>query len=100
MSLGRTCAYALAAAGANAAIVDVREDVGQRTAASIRALCVDVFFVHCDVSDKAQVQDMTGAVVNRCGRMDIGINNPGFGMAPGGSEILEPDKWERILTST
>jgi NAD(P)-dependent dehydrogenase (short-subunit alcohol dehydrogenase family) len=97
MGLGRACATALAMGGANVAIVDLDEKVGLRTAASIKAQGVDSCFVRCDVSEKQQVQDMTAAVVKRFGRLDIGINNAGFGIALGGSETLAQSEWDRVM---
>lgn len=95
--LGRACANVLAMAGANVAIVDVLEEVGLKTAASIKAQGVDAFFVRCDVSNKQQVQEMTAAVVERFGRLDIGVNNAGFGIPVGGSETLEQSDWDRVI---
>jgi NAD(P)-dependent dehydrogenase (short-subunit alcohol dehydrogenase family) len=97
MGLGRACADALAMAGANVAIVDINEAVGERTAASIRARGTDSFFVRCDVADKVQVTGMAAAVVRRFGRLDIGINNAGYGLPEGGSETLDLAAWERLM---
>ena len=97
MGLGRACAHALAMGGANVAIVDVNEEMGRKTATAIEAQGVKSVFVHCDVSDKLQVQDMTAAVVERFGGLDIGVNNAGFGIMPGGSETLEQSEWDRVL---
>ena len=97
MGLGRACANALAMAGANVAIVDMNEKVGVKTAAAIKAQGVDSFFIPCDVSDKEQVQRMTAAVVKRFGRLDIGVNNAGFGIAVGGAETLELSQWDRVV---
>jgi NAD(P)-dependent dehydrogenase (short-subunit alcohol dehydrogenase family) len=98
MGLGRACATALAMGGANVAIIDLHETLGRKTAAAMREQGVDAFFVRCDVSDKRQVQDMTAEVVERFGRLDIGINNAGFGLTKGGSEVLAQDEWERVIS--
>jgi NAD(P)-dependent dehydrogenase (short-subunit alcohol dehydrogenase family) len=97
MGLGRACAHALAMGGANVAIVDVNEKLGERTAADIRARGVDSFFIRCDISRQAQVQGMVESVVRRLGRLDIGVNNAGIGLPVGGSEILPLSDWARIL---
>jgi NAD(P)-dependent dehydrogenase (short-subunit alcohol dehydrogenase family) len=97
MGLGRACAIALAMGGANVAIVDVNEKMGLNTSAALRALGVEAFFVRCDVSNKEQVEEMTRTVVERFGHLDIGINNAGFGIPPGGSETLVQSEWDRVL---
>lgn len=97
MGLGRACAKALAMGGANVAIVDLNERVGRRTVSEIASLGVDSFFVQCDVAERAQVQEMTADVVRRFGRIDIGINNAGFGPDVGGSETLEQDVWNKVV---
>jgi NAD(P)-dependent dehydrogenase (short-subunit alcohol dehydrogenase family) len=40
---------------------------------------------------------MTAALVERFGRLDIGVNNAGFGIPVGGSETLEQSAWERVM---
>ncbi len=97
MGLGRAMATALGMAGANVAIVDVNEAVGEKTAAAIRARGVDSFFVRCDVSDRRQIARMTEAVAGRFGRLDIGVNNAGYGLPEGGSETLDLADWNRVM---
>jgi NAD(P)-dependent dehydrogenase (short-subunit alcohol dehydrogenase family) len=97
VGIGRACATALAMGGANVAIVDLDDTVGLKAAASIKAKGVDSLFVRCDVADKQQVQEMTDAVVKRFGRLDIGINNAGFGIKPGDSETLKQSEWDRVM---
>jgi len=97
MGLGRAMATALARAGANVAIVDVNETVGEKTAATIRAYGVDSFFIRCDVSEQRQIARMTEAVVGRFGRLDIGVNNAGYGLPEGGSETLDLSDWNRVM---
>jgi NAD(P)-dependent dehydrogenase (short-subunit alcohol dehydrogenase family) len=95
--LGRACANALAMGGANVAIIDLNEDVGLRTVAAIKSHGVDAFFVRCDVSNQEQVHAMAEAVVNRYGRLDIAVNNAGFGIPVGGSETLAQAQWDRVI---
>ena len=97
MGIGRACATALAMGGADVAIVDLNEGLGNKAAESIKALGGDAFFVSCDVSDEQQVKTMTDTVVERFGRLDIGINNAGFGILPGGSETLAKDNWDKLI---
>src|SRR5688500_4565187 len=76
--LGRACAYALAMSGANVAIVDVDEEVGSGTVASIRGMGREAIFVRCDIADPVQIQAMVDTVARRFGRLDIAVNNAGI----------------------
>ncbi|GFE90803.1 3-oxoacyl-ACP reductase [Steroidobacter agaridevorans] len=97
MGLGRACATALAMAGANVAVLDIEESSAVKTVEKLRSRGVDSFFVHCDVSNKAQVRAAVAAVVARFGRLDIAINNAGFGIPVGGSENLAQEEWNRVI---
>lgn len=97
MGLGRACAKALAMGGANVAIVDLNERVALRTVSEIKSFGVNSFFVRCDVTDRAQVQEMTATVAKQFGRIDIGVNNAGFGPDVGGSESLDQRVWDSVL---
>jgi len=96
VGIGRGCALALAGAGADVAIVDIDEQVGQKTADEIKATGRDSLFVRCDVTKKDQVQAMVREVVERFGRLDIGINNAGIGIL-GADEELEKADWDKVI---
>lgn len=79
--LGRACALGLAEAGADVAVVDIQDALGEQVVAEIRTLGRDAFFVHCDVNDHAQVAAAVAATVARWGHLDIAHNNAGGGAA-------------------
>ena len=96
VGIGRACAMALAGAGADVAIVDVDEKTGRKTAEELKALGRDSVFVTCDVTSKAQVQGMVKAVVERFGRLDIGVNNAGIAIL-GADEELDQAAWDKVI---
>ena len=96
VGIGRACAVALAGAGADVAIVDVDEETGPKTADEIKAMGRDSLFVPCDVTSKAQVQDMVKAVVAAFGRLDIGVNNAGIAIL-GADEELDQADWDKVI---
>jgi len=96
VGIGRACAVALAGAGADVAIVDVDEKTGRKTADELKALGRDAVFVTCDVTSKAQVQGMVKSVVERFGRLDIGVNNAGIAIL-GADEELDQDAWDKVI---
>jgi len=97
MGIGRACATALAMGGADVAIIDLNEEAGEKAVETIKKMGKNAFFVRCDISSKEQIQDMMAAVIEQFGRLDIAINNAGFGIAPGGSETLEKDAWDKVI---
>ena len=96
VGIGRGCALALARAGADVAIVDIDGKTGPKTAEEIQAGGRDALFVHCDVTQKDQVQSTVGRVVEHFGRLDIGINNAGIGIL-GADEDLEQADWDKVI---
>ncbi len=96
VGIGRGCALALARAGADVAVVDIDEKTGTKTAEELKAGGVDSLFVSCDVTKKEQVQSMVRQVVERFGRLDIGVNNAGIGIL-GADEELEQADWDKVI---
>ena len=98
VGVGRACAIALARAGADIAIVDVNRHVGEKTAASLRELGVEVSYIQCDISDQLQVESMVNTVVERFGRIDIVINNAGIGVEHSEDESFELTDWDKLMS--
>ena len=96
VGIGRACAVALAGAGADVAIIDIDAETGPKTAEAIKAMGRDSLFVRCDVTSKAQVQDMVKAVVAAFGRLDIGVNNAGIAIL-GADEELDQVDWDKVI---
>ena len=96
MGIGRACAFALATAGADVAIVDVNEDIGNKTAASIKAMGRDAMFIRCDVTDSVQIHTMIESVARRFGRLDIAVNNAGL-YRPGADETQSKQDWDQVV---
>lgn len=94
--IGRTCAIALASAGADVAIIARNEAVGERTVATLRNLGRDALFVHCDISDQKQVKAMMEIIIRRFGRLDIAINNAGTYRC-GVDESQSKADWDHVI---
>jgi len=76
--LGRAMAQAFAAAGANIALLDLREADCADAQAACSALGVQAQSFACNVSDEHQVSDVMAAVVQRFQRLDVLVNNAGI----------------------
>jgi len=84
--IGEACARRFAREGAKVVIADVADVPGQALAAELGAL-----FVHCDVSDKAQVDAVVAATLKAHGRIDVLVNNAGIFRAAEFLDITEAD---------
>ena len=96
VGIGRGYAIALASAGADVAIVDIDDKVGPKTAKEIQAMGRDSLYIHCDVTNREQVQAMVQAVVQRFGRLDIAVNNAGIAIL-GADETLQQKDWDKVI---
>ncbi|GAK72977.1 putative oxidoreductase [Agrobacterium rubi TR3 = NBRC 13261] len=95
--IGKALAEALAAHGADVAIV-VRSsmDRAEVLVNELKATGVDSFAIQADVSDEADVQRMTDAVIARWGRIDILVNNAGI-VLPAAAEECGLDTWRQTM---
>ncbi len=96
--IGRASAIALAKAGADVAVIDVKDDLGRETTEAIRALGRTSTFIHCDVSDPEQVSAMVEEVIRKLGCLHIAHNNAGVGGEP--IPLMDDgaiDEWKRVM---
>lgn len=84
--IGEACVRRFAREGAHAVIADVDDTHGQALAAELGAL-----YVHCDVGDKAQVDNLVAKTLARHGRIDVLVNNAGIFKAADFLEVTEAD---------
>lgn len=79
--IGRSCALALAEAGADIALGlrDINQDHG--VAEEIRTLGKEAFPVQMDVSDIRQIKKAVKEIINEFNRIDILVNNAGIAPA-------------------
>lgn len=94
--IGRAAALALAQGGADVAIADLNEDVGNKTVAAIQELGRDSHFVWCDVAEPGSVHAMIETVVRRFGRLDIAVNNAGS-IRSGDDESQSKEDWDQVI---
>ena len=76
--LGAGMAEALLRAGAAVAIADIREDIGQATAATLAKSGATARFVPLDVTDEASWEVAITRTIDELGGLDIVVNNAGI----------------------
>ncbi len=96
--LGVTMAETLAGAGAQVALVARSAEKLQRVAEKIEKNGGNASVFACDVGDSAQVAKMAAAIIAKCGRVDIVVNNAGVA-AEGGAmpELVPNDLFEQTV---
>lgn len=95
---GRAIAVIFASEGATVFAVDRRMGSLEETLARAGKAGGAVEPFIADVSDPEQVGQMTGACLERHGRIDILVNNVG-GSSPGGASELALEDWQRQLNA-
>lgn len=84
--IGEACARRFARESAHVVIADMADAPGQALARELGAL-----YLHCDVSDKAQVDAVVAATLQKHGRIDVLVNNAGIFRAADFLDITEAD---------
>ncbi|MQB07960.1 SDR family NAD(P)-dependent oxidoreductase [Agrobacterium tumefaciens] len=91
--IGRATAELFARHGARVVVADVNAEAANAVAKDIRGEAIGV---KVDVSSAAEVEAMVASVVDKYGRIDVLINNAGFGIRGNVVTITETD-WDRIM---
>lgn len=92
--IGLATATLFARHGARLAVVDVDADKARAAAAGIGEAALAI---GCDVSRSAEVSAMVDAVLARWGRIDVLVNNAGFGIT--GTVVTIPEEdWDRLMS--
>lgn len=95
--LGAAQAIRLAECGADICIADIaNDDHMAETCAAIETLGRRALPVVCDVSDRAQVQAMVAACVQKLGRVDILVNNAGISSRETLMNVTD-DEWSAVF---
>lgn len=97
--MGRAISTRLAAEGARVVIVARGEEGLRRTETAIRATGGEVAAVASDVTDRASVEAMVAAVLERFGRVDLLVNCAFWG-PPGSLTQTDEAFWDRTLDTT
>ena len=84
--IGEACVRRFAREGARVVIADIADATGQALASELQAS-----YIHCDVGDKAQVDEMVALTVSLHGRIDVLVNNAGIFRAADFLDVTEAD---------
>jgi len=94
--MGRTHALALAKAGAKVVVADIALEDCEKVVEEIKKMKGEALAVKCDVSKKAEVDEMVKKAVEKFGKIDILVNNAGICQFKPFLELTE-EEWDRTL---
>lgn len=94
---GRGIAERFASEGATAVVADVAEVNGRTVADGIVAAGRRAFFVRCDVTRSDEVAALVSTALERCGRLDVYVNNAGVSHRFQGMAEVPEDEFDRVM---
>jgi glucose 1-dehydrogenase len=93
--IGLAIAKRFASDGARVVIADINGDAGSHAAREVGAHGA-ARFVHCDVGDKADVENLVRSTVQAWGSIDVLVNNAGIAHGADFLDVSEAD-FDRVL---
>ncbi|MBU4275003.1 SDR family oxidoreductase [Patescibacteria group bacterium] len=94
--MGRTHALVLAKAGAKVVVSDISQEECEKVVEEIKAAGGEAIAVKCDISQKAEVEELVRKTVEKFDRLDILVNNAGICPFKPFLELTEED-WDKVL---
>jgi len=94
--MGKSHALKLARAGAKVVVSDISEEECEIVVEEIKKKGGEAIAVKCDVTKKADVDNMMKAAVDKWGKIDILVNNAGICQFKSFLELTE-EEWDRTL---
>ncbi len=95
--IGKSTAMLLAGKGIKGVISGRREGEGQKAIEEIRAQRGEASFIAVDVDNDAQVSQIIGFAVKKCGRLDLAVNNAGISNETKIIGDSDPAKFQAML---
>jgi len=94
--MGRTHALALAKVGAKVVVADISKEDCEKVVQEIKKNKGEAIAVKCDVSKKAEVDQMVQETIKKWGKVDVLINNAGICQFKPFLDLTEAD-WQKTL---
>jgi NAD(P)-dependent dehydrogenase (short-subunit alcohol dehydrogenase family) len=93
--IGRAYAHALGEAGAVVAVADIEPDLAEAVADELARKGIDALAIAADVTKVDQIHHMVNTVIEKWGKLTIGVNNAGIGDWMAAEDVNEAN-WDRI----
>ncbi len=95
VGMGKGTALKFAEEGCEVAIVDINLEAAEATAEETAGLGTKGFALKCDVTDIDQVKTTVDQVIDRCGKVDILMNNVGAMSETPPVEDITEQEWDQ-----
>jgi NAD(P)-dependent dehydrogenase (short-subunit alcohol dehydrogenase family) len=95
--IGRASCLAFAAEGAKVVVADRDLEGGERTVAMVRDAGAEAIFVHCDVSNAADVEALVKKTLEAYGRLDCAHNNAGIAGPMARTADCREQEWDEVI---
>jgi NAD(P)-dependent dehydrogenase (short-subunit alcohol dehydrogenase family) len=95
--IGEACAFEFAKEGAKVVVTGRSVDLGEKVVSEIQAEGGEAFFVRCDIGQKAQIDALIAATVEKFGTIDVVVNNAGVNHSADFFDISEED-WDWVMS--
>ena len=94
--IGRAAAVLFAREGARVVVADIKREAAEETSRMIRGAGGEATAVEVDVTDGEKVQQVFRQTLAAYGRLDVLVNNAGYGFAATVEQTDEAD-WDRLM---
>ena len=95
--MGRAIALRFAEEGASSCVADVLDTEGAKTVERVKAVGVDCFYVHTDVTNSNQVKSMVDQAIDKYGKVDIMANCAGIGRPPQFINDISEEEYDQVV---
>jgi NAD(P)-dependent dehydrogenase (short-subunit alcohol dehydrogenase family) len=96
LGIGRAAATRMAEEGANVALLDLHDDLGEALARELTGRGLGARYWRCDVSREAEVARVFGEVAAAFGKLDVLVNNAGVSGANKPTDQLTEAEWDFV----
>ncbi len=94
--IGKACALALAASGAQVALLDISPSALDQTQAEISSLGGSSTTYLCDVSKVTAINESYKDIIEYYGKIDIAVNSAGVNVQQRGEDVTE-EAWDKVM---
>ncbi|NMB47842.1 SDR family oxidoreductase, partial [Candidatus Kuenenbacteria bacterium] len=94
--IGQGIAKALAEAGYRVVVSDINQSEAEQVAAELKAIGAEAMAAKCDVSNRAEVEQLFATAVKEFGGVDVLVNNAGIYPFKPFIQMSEAD-WDKVI---